>query len=613
MKFLRSWTLWALSLVLMSGRLHPALAQWYPATINNTPVQVPAVPVLDLPLYGLTPGAPLMLNQQGKVRSATAASIAGLWLSCTGYLKNDGTCATAPFTTTDLSPLSPTTAISQRAALMAADVAVRLTWHQAPRHDYPVTQVQLNQNFTAQVVPPTNAAVRVTGCSPSQLTSTTGAGGTVYSCITAATYARTFFACSIVSSDYVDFLMADTGWRRTWVDGVSSGYLVTAGSTGQTLEHRVALGDRRSHEFCLQSSGNFAGFITPDGASDLSLPVAPAGPAVALYANSLGEPTVTGPFNGFLGYIDVAADLLHWKNYMNYSQGGTDYCVNDPVTALTSFTSCPTSGGYNGRTNYLGHIAGSDGASQTFDAYIFAGGGINDGAFACSVLQPQIVATYEAAFTASPNAVVGVLGPVPALQQGYTGGTVTVDTCVLAAVQQEQTAGRNIVYLGSPGLENWEPQPYASCSHMSQGTINCLTTGDTTHPSQWVHEDIGASLAVRLRQYMPYLANSTNTASSLPQLPVSLVKHRVPDITGTWTFTSGSATITTTGGNALAEVYVGELLWGSKGSSISYVVQSVTDNNTIVLTATVPGYYVPAGGTSLLQNAAFPWAVLSSN
>lgn len=290
-----------------------------------------------------------------------------------------------------------------------------------------------------------------------------------------------------------------------------------------------------------------------------------------------------------MGILDQASNLLGWNNYFNFSEGATDYISTDAGL----------------RVNYTGHMSGSDGCSEPFSAYIFAGG-INDAGYPAAQIQAAAYSAFSAALACSPTAVVLVFGPVPHTT-GYTPALQQVDVGIKAAVAQMQQNGEAVYYLASPGALGWYLQNLAGCTQAASDPVYCTLSGDKgSHPTQYWHLALGSDMAPLIRAQAPWLV-SDSIQTALPANPISTYKHRLPEVSGTWTFTVGSATITAVGGNATSTLLKGDLIYNLSQAG-TYTVASVVGDNTVVLTS-------PIAGSALagkIQLAFYPFPVVGT-
>lgn len=464
-----------------------------------------------------------------------------------------------------------------------------------PKLNYMLAQVRTNPNWEALAIPPSSPLVRVEGCAESSfiVVGSTWPANLIWHCETAQSYQRPYRIGTIVNSDFVDFLFDGQGDSyRIWVDGVASGYFATeTDNVGNFDEYRIAFNDGKPHRLEIESDGDFIGLIPAGGSSGLQAPDWPIGPEVAWFSNSFGEPTITGNYDGHVGFVETASDLIGWNNISNFSEGGTDYINYVP-----------------GRTNYLGHMAGSDGCSRPFDAYVFAGG-LNDQGYTMAEEQTAAFNTYQAALVCSPKAVVLVFGPIPAAVEGYYPSLQVVDSGIQAAVAQISATGAPVYYLASPGALGWYPQYPAGCTGSPGDPVYCTLSGDGAHPTQYWQQVIGSLIAPYIQSQAPGLT-TVLTPEPLPQTALSQQQHRRPEVAGEWTMTTGATLVTGVGGDALSSLVPGDPIYvvGSN-QAITLSILSIPDNNTVVLAQPVPDN-LNAAVPSEIELATYPFPVI---
>jgi hypothetical protein len=461
--------------------------------------------------------------------------------------------------------------------------------------NYTLAQVHTNPNWEALAIPPSSPLVRVEGCAESSfvVAGSTWPANVIWHCETAQNYQRSYRIATIVNSDFIDFLFDGQGdCYRIWVDGIASGYFAKEpDNVGNFDEYRIAFNDGKPHRLEIESDGDFIGLIPADGVSGLQAPDWPMGPEVAWFSNSFGEPTITGNFIGYEGFINTASDLIGWNNVSNFSEGGTDYIEYVP-----------------GRANYLGHMAGSDGCSRPFDAYVFAGG-LNDNHYTMAEEQTAAVNTYQAALACSPKAIVLVFGPIPSSAQGYNSSLQSIDSGIQAAVAQMSATGAPVYYLASPGALGWFPQHPAGCSGSPSDPVYCTLSGDGTHPTQYWHQVLGSLFAPYIQSQAPGLT-TVLTPEPLPPTTLSQQQHRRPEVAGEWTITTGSTLVTGVDGDALSSLLPGDPIYvSSLGPAVTFSIQTILDNNTIVLTEPISSKS-NSGVPSEIELATYPFPVM---
>lgn len=205
---------------------------------------------------------------------------------------------------------------------------------------------------------PTNAAIRVIGCSGSQfiVTPSTVPAGVYHYCMRQSE-AGIYTLQTVVSSPWFDFTTIDQGTRyRVLIDGKpTSAYpFKTPGVTGNSVEYRITM-DGRPHRISIEFSAgaSIGAFVSPNGSSDFSAPDWSAGPTVVVMGDSKTEPTIlsyTNPVTGVtvpnlaMGDAAVMCSYMGWQDCHVAGRGGTGF-VNQLVTlTVTSGGTGATSG-----------------------------------------------------------------------------------------------------------------------------------------------------------------------------------------------------------------------------------------------------------------------------